>query len=72
MLFVDDGQAEAGELDILLDEGVRADDEAGGPAGQAVAQFPLQRRARPPLEEHDVLHADARRQAAHIVEVLLG
>ena len=45
VLLVDDDEAEVGELDAFLQQGVRADDDAGPPLGDVGAGLPL---GRPP------------------------
>ena len=53
VLLVDHAEAEAGELDRRLDQGVGADDQAELAAGEAVQRFPAPGRRRGPGEQRE-------------------
>ncbi len=54
VLLVDDHQAEIGEVDALVEQGVGADDDASGSRRDLVEQVPSLGRRRRPGEEDDV------------------
>ena len=72
VLLVDDGDGEVVEVDLLLDERVRADDELGVARRDAAAGPPRARVARSELVSRR--HADAERRTELVdrQEVLLG
>ena len=53
VLLVDDDEAEVGEVDALLQEGVGADDDAGAAVGDLGARLPLRRGLQRPGEQGD-------------------
>ena len=71
MLLVDDGDREVREVDLLLDERVRAHDDLGVPRRDELARGGVLLRAKRAREERDA-HAERRAELVDRQEVLLG